>query len=150
MVHDGAQVGGRASPARAPRRCGTRIARVALTWDSATGPRQSAILVQLYVDGEPRNLRGSGYPFPSAGASWSAQSQDDAYTICRGSSAAVAAGLTEGVHRFESRGRVLGSDAVLGTNAVEAGAALRRGRRRRRRRWREGDGSGEGEGSRRL
>ena len=120
---------------------------------AAAAPHRPLVVAgsrHVTVDGEPRNLRGSVYPFPSAGASWSAQSQDDAYTICRGSSAAVAAGLTEGVHRFDYRGRVLGSDAVLGTNAVEAGAALRRGQRRRRRWWREGDGSGGGEGSRRL
>lgn len=93
---------------------------LALTWDPATSPWQSLILVQLYVDGEPRDLRESGFPHPSASAAWRAQPQDDAYTICRGSSAAVAAGLTEGVHRFQYRGRVLGSDTVLSSNVVEA------------------------------
>ena len=95
--------------------------RASHAWPSRGTPLRAEAVGDPYVDGEPRNLRGSVYPFPSAGASWSAQSQDDAYTICRGSSAAVAAGLTEGVHRFDYRGRVLGSDAVLGTNAVEGG-----------------------------
>ncbi|MDB4927797.1 MAG: hypothetical protein JWM10_281 [Myxococcaceae bacterium] len=103
--------------------CATQVTdahrEVALTWDATTAPWRSVIVVQLYVDGEPRDLRGTERLYFSV-EGYRTQPRDQAYTVCRGSTEAVAVGLSPGVHRFEYRGRVPGSDAVLRSDVVEA------------------------------
>ncbi|MBK6530947.1 MAG: hypothetical protein IPF99_15430 [Deltaproteobacteria bacterium] len=90
-----------------------------LSWDTTALPWQASMVVQLYADGAPIALRRSGSPITEVGV-YLASPTEPVYTVCRGSAEAVAAGLTEGTHRFEYRARVFGSSTELRSNIVEA------------------------------
>jgi hypothetical protein len=103
-----------------------RIAQrpVRLQMDAAAEPWREVLSIQLFVDGAPRGAaRVGGYPvgepFLSRSGIFGVSSQLP-YVVCRGTPAAAAYGLTPGRHRFEFRGRILGSSVEVRSDVAEA------------------------------
>lgn len=97
---------------------GTIVRRDAiLRFDASAEPWRNLLRVQLYVDGAPVGAARVGESRLTTASRY-----DDLglpYTVCDGTAAARALGLTQGNHRFEFRGRVLGSEVELRTPVLE-------------------------------